>query len=176
MIVPYLVKTIKSNKLSDVVSCIDEPPIDMNLMLWDAEAEGQVKIDQAKDRIEILVDDIDPWYDADLANKIMRVIQHYAAAETTINRGRLDGQIKDPLTNAGYKRYQYLMTLQYLIDTDQIIEEVVSVPGIKGKRPPHKFVFLCLPENAEFNAEWNAKQVNRWIDETNKLAGKKRKK
>ena len=165
MYIPYLVKTLKTNKLSTVVGCIDEPPIDMNLALWDAEKAGQIKINQSKDRIELLVDVVEPWHDPDLANKIMRVIQHYAAGDTTINRGRLDGQIKDPITNEGYKRYQYLMTLQYLVDQGLITEEVVSVPGVKGKRPPHKFVFLCLPEFSEQNPEWNAKQVNNWLAE-----------
>lgn len=166
MYIPYLIKTLKTNKLSEVVTCIDEPPIDMNLAIWDAEEKGQIKITQAKDRIEVIADVVEPWHDPELANKIMRVIQHYAAGETTINRGRLDGQIKDPLTNEGYKRYQYLMTLQYLVDTGLIVEEVVSVPGVKGKRPPHKFVFLCLPENGELNQEWNAKQINNWLAET----------
>lgn len=166
--VPYLIKTIKSNKLSDLVNVIDEVPLDMNLALWEAEKTGTIRIDQRKDRVEILTDVVEPWHDPDLANKIIRVVQHYAEGDASINRGRLDGQIKDPITGEGYKRYQYLMTLQYLVDQGQIIEEVVSVPGIRGKRPARKFVFLNLPEYKEQNHEWNAKAVNDWLAEVEK--------
>jgi hypothetical protein len=164
-LVPYLIKTIKSNKFSDLINVFDEVPLDMNLLLWQSEESGEIKIDQKKDRVEIMSDVVEPWHDPELANKLLRVIQHYAAGQTSINRGRLDGQIKDPVTHEGYKRYQYLMTLQYLIDQGQVIEEVISVPGVKDKRPARKMVFLNLPENAEFNAEWNAKQVNNWLAE-----------
>lgn len=168
--IPYLIKTIKSNKLSDLVNVIDEVPLDMNLALWEAEKDGSIKIDQNKDRVEIMVDVVEAWHDPDLANKIIRVVQHYAEGDASINRGRLDGQIKDPITGEGYKRYKYLMTLQYLVDQGQIIEQVVSVPGVRKKRPARKFVFLNLPEFGDQNHEWNAKAVNDWIDASNKAA------
>lgn len=164
-LVPYLIKTIKSNKFSDLVNVFDEVPLDMNLMLWESEEAGEIKINHKKDRVEIMVDVVEPWHDPELASKILRVIQHYAAGNTSINRGRMDGQIKDPVTKEGYKRYQYLMTLQYLIDSGQVVEEVISVPGVKDKRPARKMVFLNLPEFKDQNAEWNAKQVNNWLAE-----------
>jgi len=72
----------------------------------------------------------------------------------------MNAYMKDPATGKGYPLHEYLMTMQYLIDTGQVLEHVVSVPQTK-KRPFHRFVFLCLPGND--NEEWNAKAINKWI-------------
>lgn len=168
MNIPYLVQVAKSNKLSEIVALIDTPPIDMNLAIWDSIDAGEIEVDEEKDRITVLVENIQPWHNPDLSNKILRVIQHYAANETNITRGRLNGYIKEPITDKGYPMHEYFMSLQYLVDTGVVTEDVVSVPGVKNKRPPHKFAFLCLPENDEVNAEWNAKAVNKWIADSEK--------
>lgn len=170
MNIPYLIKVAKTNKLSEIVALIDTPPLDMNLAIWDSIDAGEIKIDEEKDRIHIIMpeEDIQPWQNPDLASKLLRVIQHYAKNETNITRGRLNGYIKEPISDKGYPLHEYHMTLQFLIDNGQIVQEVIDVPGIKGKRQPHKFAFLCLPENGEKNAEWNAKAVNKWIADMEK--------
>lgn len=168
MNIPYLVKVAKSNKLSEVVALMDMPPIDMNLAIWDSIDAGEIEVDEEKDRITVLVETVEPWQNTDLANKIVRVIQHYAKNETNITRGRLNGYVKEPITGKGYPMHEYFMSLQALIDAGTITEEVISVPGVKGKRQPHIFAFLGLPENDEVNAEWNAKAVNKWISDMEK--------
>lgn len=156
----YLLKTLKTNKLSELVAVIDAPPIDVNLAIWEAMDRGEIELDEEKDRITALKD-AELWHNPDLTNKLLRVIQHYTRQETNITRGRLNAYIKDPISENGYPMHEYFMSLQYLIDTDTVVEEIVSVPKTK-KRPYHKFVFLCLPEND--NEEWNAKAVSKWID------------
>jgi hypothetical protein len=170
MNIPYLIKVAKTNKLSELVALIDTPPLDMNLAIWDSIDAGEIEVDEEKDRIKVVIpeEDIQPWQDPDLANKLIRTIQHYAKNDTNITRGRLNGYIKEPITDKGYPMHEYFMTLQALIDTGQVTEEIISVPGVKGKREPHKFAFLCLPENGEQNAEWNAKAVNKWIADSEK--------
>lgn len=163
MNIPYLLKTLETNKLSEVAGSMDMPPLDMNLALWGAIDSGDIEIDEKKDRIKALKEP-EPWHNPDLANKLIRVIQHYAKNQANITRGRLNAYMKDPLTSVGYPIHEYLMTLQYLIDQGQVVEEIVSVPKTKS-RPFHRFVFLCLPEYEEQNAEWNAKAVNKWIDD-----------
>ena len=165
MNIPYLLKTLNTNKLSELMQTIDTPPLDSNLAVWEALDRGEIEIDEDKDRVKALAEP-QPWHNPDLATKLIRVIQHYAQNETNITRGRLNGYMKDPLTSQGYPIHEYLMTLQYLIDEGQVIEEVVSVPKTKG-RPYHRFVFLCLPGND--NAEWNARAVNKWIDDFAKV-------
>lgn len=156
----YLLKALKTEKLSDVVANIDEAPIDINITIWDAIENGDVEVDEEKDKIKALKKP-ELWHHEELTSKILRVMRHYAKNETNITRGTMYQFTKDPMTMKGYKTHEYLMSLQYLIDTGVIEEYTVSVPEIKKKRPYHRFVFLCLPDNP--NEEWNAKAVNKWI-------------
>lgn len=164
MNIPYLLKILDTNKLSVLVENIDLPPLDMNLMIRDAEKAGEIEVDMKKDKVTALKNP-EITFDSDLANKLLRTMQHYEAEEINMTRGRLNSLIKDPVTGTGYGWHVYLCTLQSLIDSGQIVEEIVSVPKV-GKRPYHKFVFLCFPDNE--NEEWNAREVNKWIANWNK--------
>lgn len=159
MNIPYLLKILKTNKIQELVANIDLPPIDINLAIWDSIKAGQIEVDEKKGTITALTDP-EVTFDSDLASKLLRVIQHYASQEINVTRGTLNGVIKDPQTDRGYPWHEYLMALNYLIDSGQILEEEVSVPKTKN-RPYHKFIFLCLPDND--NEEWNAREVNKWI-------------
>lgn len=157
----YLLKTLKTSKLSEFVANIDEAPLDINIAIWDAIDLGEIEVDEKKDFIKPLKV-YDTWHDKDLAGKILRVVQQYAKNETNITRGTLYGFMKDPATRLGYATHEYLMTLQYLIDTGVLEEQVVSVPEVKKKRPYHQFVFICLPNNPN-SEEWNSRVINKWI-------------
>lgn len=159
----YLLKILETNKLSELVAAMDLAPIDMNLVLWEAIDAGEIEVNEKKDRVKALKD-AEPWHNPDLSSKLLRVIQHYVANETNITVGRLNSYMKDVANeHLGYPVHEFLMSMQYLIDNGTVIEEIVSVPELKGKRPYHRFVFLCLPEND--NQEWNARVVNKWIDD-----------
>lgn len=159
MNVLYLLKVLDTTKFSDLVNAIDLAPLDMNLALWGAIDAGEIEVDEEKDRVTALKD-AEPWHDPELSSKLLRVIQHYAKNESNITVGRMNSYMKDPTNNIGYPLHEYLMSMQYLIDTGVVIEDVVSVPETP-KRPFHKFVFLCLPGND--NQEWNARTINKWI-------------
>lgn len=160
MNVLYLIKCLDSKKLSDLTAAMDMAPLDLNLTIWKAIDDGEIEIDEEKDRVKALKE-AEAWHNPDLASKLIRVFQHYAENEANITRGKLGSYMKDPMTGQGYPIHEFVMTLQYLIDQGTIEEEVISVPEIKNKRPYHRFVFLCLPGND--NQEWNAKAVNKWI-------------
>ena len=159
MNIPYLLKILNTNKIQELVSNIDLPPIDINLAIWDAISAKQVEVDEKKGTITALVEP-EASFNSDLASKLLRVIQHYASKEMNVTRGTLNSVIKDPSSDRGYPWHEYICALQYLIDSGQVIEEVVSVPKTKN-RPYHKFVFLCLEGND--NQEWNAREVNKWL-------------
>jgi len=165
MNVLYLLKTLETNKLSELVAAMDMVPLDMNIAIWDAIDRGEIEVDEKKDRVKPLLT-WEYWHDPELASKIMRVLEQYTRNKSNITVGRLNSYMKEPVTNSGYKLHEYLMTTQYLIDTGKILEHVVSVPKTP-KRPYHKFVFLCLPGND--NEEWNAASVNKWIAEFEKI-------
>ncbi|HYG84580.1 MAG TPA: hypothetical protein VD907_06940 [Verrucomicrobiae bacterium] len=159
MNIPYLLNCLKTTKYSDLVTNIDLPLLDINLLLWEAEAAGEIEIDRDKDRIKVLVDPF-PWRDEGLANKIIRAIQHYNSKERNLTVGALNSWVKTPGMDHNYPWHEYVATLQSLIDDGQVLEHEISVPK-SGKRPYHKFVFLCLPGNP--NEEWNAREVNKFI-------------
>lgn len=173
----YLLKILETDKISELVANIEATPLDIDLALEDAQANGQIEVDKENDKITALKD-AEPSRNEELANKIVRTIQNYARQETNITRGRLNALIKDPMTGQGYAWHDYITTLQYLIDTAAIEQVTVDVPRAvkrftdkKGRekekeiRPAHKFAFLQLAENGENNAEWNARVVNKWIDD-----------
>jgi len=159
MDLPYLLKILNTDKLSELVANIDLPPIDINLAIWDAENAGRVEINTDKDKITALKDP-EITFDSDLASKLLRVMRQYERQELNITRGRLNTMMKDPSTGFGYPYHEYLMALHYLIDSGQIEQEEVSVPKV-GKRPYHKFVFLQFAANP--NEDWNRGEVNKWI-------------
>lgn len=164
----YLLKVLNTNKISELVQNIDLAPLDINLAIWGAIDAGEIEVDEDKDRVTALKD-AEPYGDPSLTTKLLRVIQHYASKEINVTRGTINGLIKDPSTpEVSYPWHEYIMSLQSLVDSGQVTQEVVSVPKTK-KRPYHKFVFLCLPEND--NEEWNAREVNKWIShwENNKV-------
>lgn len=155
----YLLKVLDTSRLDEFVASIELPPLDMNLAIWGAIDRGEIEINERKKRVKMLKE-AEPWHDPDLASKLLRVIQQYVNNGTNITVGRMNSYIKDPASGRGYPLHEYLMTMQYLIDTGQVLEETVSVPKTKT-RPFRQFVFLCLPGND--NAEMNAKAVNKWL-------------
>lgn len=157
--IPYLLKILDTNKLSELVANIDLPPLDLNLAIWGAENAEQIEVNQDKDRVKALTEP-EITFDSDLASKLLRVMQQYERQQINITRGRLNSMIKDPVTNMGYPYHEYLMALHYLIDSGQVEQAVVSVPK-EGKRPYHKFVFLQFADNP--NDDWNRTEVNKWI-------------
>ena len=160
----YLLKILGTTKLSELVANIDAPFLDINLAIWEAQRDGLVEIDEEKDSIKPLQKH-EVSFDADLANKLLRVIQHYCSKEINITRGRLTNLVKNAGSEFNYPYHDYLMSLQYLVDSGQIEEAVVGVPKL-GKRPYHKFVFLQLPDNP--NEDWNRTEVNKWIANWNR--------
>lgn len=157
----YLLKVLGTNKISELVQNMDLAPLDINLAIWGAIDAGEIEVDEGKDRVKALKD-AEPYSNPDLTSKLLRVVQHYNAQEINVTRGTLNGLMKDPTSpEVNYRWHEYIMSLQSLVDSGQVVEQMISVPGVKKKRPPHKFVFLGLPEND--NEEWNAREVNKWI-------------
>ena len=56
---------------------------DINLAIDDAIAEGKIEVDKDKDKVKLLVDP-EITFDSDLANKLLRTMQHYEAKELNI--------------------------------------------------------------------------------------------
>ncbi len=165
MNIPYLLKILGTDKISELVENIDAPVIDFNLAIWEAEKNGYVEVDVENDKIYPLRDP-EVTFNPELANKLLRVIQHYHSKELNVTRGRLTNMVKNVGSQFNYPYHEYLMALQYLIDDGQIEQKVESVPKA-GKRPYHKFVFLQDPDNPN-NDDWNKRELNKWIENWNR--------
>lgn len=159
MNIPYLLKILETNKLSELVENLDLPFLDIDLAIDDAVAAGQVEVNRDKDRIKALVEP-EITFDSDLASKLLRTMQHREKKELNITRGRLNSLVKNNVSQYNYKYHEYLMALHYLLDSGQIEQEVVTVPKTES-RPYHKFVFLQFPDNP--NEDWNKREVNKFI-------------
>lgn len=164
MNINFLLKVLGTDKLSELVANIDAPFLDINLAIWDAAKNGDIEVDEKNDKV-VSLKPHEVSFDSDLANKLVRTLQHYNARETNITRGRLNTLVKNTATEFNYPWHEYIMALQYLLDSGQIEEQVVDVPKT-DTRPYHKFVFLCSPDNP--NEEWNSREVNKWISNWNK--------
>lgn len=176
MNIPYLLKALGTSKLSELVAHMDEAPLDVNIALWDAVKNGSIEMDEKKDKVKLLVDVSVPVNDTEeqrvLRRKIVRVVQHYTEQELAVTRGRLFAYMKDPATQMGYKTHDFVMAMQYLLDTKQIVDHTISVPEIKNKRPFNKFVFYFFPDTDQ-REEWAAKAVNQWIKQFEEKKKKK---
>lgn len=185
MNVPYLLKILNTDKLSELVANIDLSPLDLNLVIWDSIDRGEIEVDDENDTVKLLVEP-EPSSDPDLKTKLLRVIQHYTKEDTNITRGRLNGYVKDPASGQGYAWHEYIMAVQHLIDGELVIQYVIDVPeeshkftDKKGRkkekvvRPAHKFAFLGLAENADKNEAWNEAAVEKWKAEINEAIANK---
>lgn len=176
MNVAYFLSILNTEKFSELIIEIDAVSLDMNLAIWDAIERGEIEVDEENDTVKLIK--FEPSCDEVLADKLYRTIKHYADNKAVATRGRLNPQVKDPKTGIGYAWHEYIMSLQYLIDTGKVVQKIITVPerkghkiGKKGKRiefiarPEHTFAFLCLPENEKYNDDWCAASVNRWLAE-----------
>lgn len=157
----YLLETLKTKELEELVANIDAPLLDINVALWEAEKAGEIEVDREKGRVKRLKK-AEKTFNADLADKILKTVQHYADNETNLTIGKLTSWVKNPAMEHNYPYHEYITTLQYLIDSGQLLEQEATLPKIKG-RPFHRFVFLCLPEHEDQSEEWNAKEINKFI-------------
>lgn len=173
MNVLYLLSILDTKEVTVLVDNIDLPLVDIDLALWDAQEKGLIEIDFNKNSIKPLVNDYEISGDGSIQNKILSVMQHYEKEHINVTRGHLNNLFKAPHSDHNYPWHEYLMALQVLIDREQIGQEVVTVPEIKGQRPFHRFVFLTFPHNP--NEEWNQREVEQW-KKSYENAGKKKRK
>lgn len=163
--IPYLLKILNTEDSLELAQNIDLPALDINLSIHKARDEGSVEVDREKGTVKI-TGKVKPSCDELLAAKLFRMMEYYADEQKNITRGRLNFMVKAPGDENTYPWHEYLMALQWLIDTGRVIEYEIDVPESKKKNgnPYHKFVFLGIATNDEVNEEWNTKEVQKWLD------------
>lgn len=163
-----LLKSQNTTKLSEIVQYLSMAPIDIDLVLYRAIKAGEVEVDKEKDRIKPLTDDVPPYYNSDLAEKISELISQYDEQDANITRNRLEAVVLDLHGSHGYPIHQFLTTM-YAMEQDQIPDMPklntyeISVPKM-GKRPYNKFKFYTYLDHQEFGS----KAVNDYIAQFDK--------
>lgn len=155
----YLLKTLDTTNLEDVVKSIDLAPLDLNLAIGEAEARGEIEVDREKGKIKALVESTDTWHDPELADKILRTMDLYAAQKHNLTAGRLNSLIYIPGGDNFYKLHEYLMTVQHLIDTGVIYEDKRTIPEV-NKMPGTTLIFLCREGIGD--KSWNDADTEEW--------------
>lgn len=162
--VTTLLKALDTNKLDVLVANMELPPIDIDVMLYEAEEKGEIKIDRKKNRVEILKEPESPYHDARLTHKIAQLIQYYDKQEANITLGRLKSVCVETATGIGYPRHDFLCSMYVLEQDGDVNTYEISVPEVKNKRPANKFKFYTFLDHQEFGA----RAVNEYIDQHDK--------
>jgi len=163
-----LLKALDTTDLQKVVANISLAPLDIDLMLYDAQESKQIKIDKKKDTIKALGEP-ERYYDAELAKKLAAIIRRYDEQEANITFNRLQELALGMGGLWGYRAHDFVCSLYALeqgwTDLPKVNKYEISVPEIKNKRPANTFVFYTFFDHQEFGA----KAVNAFIDEWQKI-------
>ena len=160
-----LLKALKTNSLMDVIRHISLSPLDLDLLLYDAQEAGEVEIDKEKGTITALKEPAYIYCDEVLANKLIKIMRKYDEQGANVTRNRLEQITLDLIGGHGYPIHDFVCTL-YALEQGKanLLPKVnkydISVPEIKNKRPANTFTFYTLTDHQEFGA----KAVNEFID------------
>lgn len=166
---PTLIKALKTDNLLAVVSAMSLAPIDIDLILYDAQQEGIVEVDKEKGKIKLIEQDevqFTYYFNAELLEKIKAIIGHYDRQEANITYNRLFEivcNLSHPSEKYGYLKHDFICTMYYLENTSDVKSYDIKVEEIKDKRPYQEFKFYTFLDHQEFGA----RAVNDFIDQFN---------
>lgn len=157
-----LIKVLATNDLDIIVANIELPPIDIDVMLYEAQENGEVEIDKEKNTIKALKEPEYLYSEPKLYGQIMKLVEHYDKQEANITKSRLEGVVLNP-GGFGYPRHDFVCTLFCIEENAKVKKYEIKVPKSK-KRPAHTFEFYTLLDHQEYGA----KAVNAFIDSFDK--------
>lgn len=172
-----LLEALKTDDLKTVVGYLDMSPLDIDLLLYEAQENGEVEINKEKAKIKALKPAVDLYYDKALAVKIIKIIKRYDDQDANITRSRLEEITLNLQGKRGYPIHDFVCTM-YAIESNasadwpEVYHYEISVPAIKKPfRPANTFIFYTLLDHQEFGS----KAVNDFIAQWDKLDTKKKK-
>ena len=160
-----LLKALDTTDLMTVVKSLTLSPLDIDILLYDAQEAGEVEIDKEKGTITALKEPAYIYYDEVLANKLIKIMRKYDEQEANITRNRLEQITLDLVGGHGCTIQDFLCTLYALEQNTipgmvQVNKYEISVPEIKKVRPANTFVFYTLTNHQEFGE----KAVKEYVD------------
>ena len=152
-----LLKSLATNDLDIIVDKIELQPIDIDVMLYEAQENGEIEIDKEKNTIKALKEPEYLYSNPKLYEKITKLIAYYDGQKANITKSRLEGVVLNP-GGFGYPRHDFLCTLFCIEEDAKVKKYEISVPKTK-KYPEHTFEFYTYLDHQEFGA----KAVNDFI-------------
>lgn len=163
-----LVKAANTTDLKTIVSYLSMSPLDIDLLLYEAQENGDVAIDKEKGTITALKEPSSLYYDPVLSDKLERIIKQYDKQGANITRNRLEQITLDLVGKHGYPIHDFVCTMyameQGAVPGAKVNKYDISVPEIKKKRPANTFTFYTFLDHQEFGA----KAVNDFIEQFDK--------
>lgn len=147
-----LIKALKTDNLDIVVSNFELCPLDIDVLLYEAQASGEVEIDKEKNTIKALKEPEELYYDQKLYDQIIKIVGFYDGVESNITRSKLEGIALDPSGGNGYKRHDLVCTLYFIEENAKVKKYEINMPK-KGDRPEHTFTFYTLTDHQKFGQE-----------------------
>lgn len=160
-----LIKALNTNDLKVIVDNLSLSPLDVDILLYKAQDDGEIAVDKKKNRLKVLKDE-PVYYDKDLAYKLEFIVKRYDSLKANITEKRLrDNALNLPYGQYGVTAHDFACTLYALEEgivpgIEKLNKYEISVPEIKDKRPFHTFIFYTFLDHQEYGA----KAVNEFID------------
>lgn len=149
-----LLKALNTTDLSILAGNLDMPPLDIDVLLYEAQENGEIEIDKENNKIKRLKEPDYLYSNPHLYEQIRKIVKFYDQQGANITRSRLEMGALDPNGNHGYSNQDFVCTM-YAIEQDGSINHYeVEVKGNKKKnRPAHTFKFYTYLDHQEFGAK-----------------------
>lgn len=149
-----LLKVLGSDRLDVLVASLAMPPLDIDVLLYEAQENGDIEIDKEKGTVKALREAEHPYYNQRLYEQITKIIRFYDQQDANITRSRLEVVALDPNGSYGYSDADFLCTMHYLENEGNVNHYETKVKGNKKKnRPAHTFKFYTYLDHQEFGAK-----------------------
>lgn len=158
-----LLKALNTNKLDIIVANLSMSPLDVDVMLYEGQENGDIELNAKKGTIKALREPDHLYCNTQLRSQICKIIKYYDGQEANITRTRLEIVALNPNGSYGYTNHDFICTMYELEQSGEVNKYEISVPKTK-KRPYHKFEFYTYLDHQEFGAA----AVNKFIEQFEK--------
>lgn len=145
-------KALNTGKLDRIVSCLALAPIDVDVLLYDAQENGDVEIDLKRRKIKALREPETFYSNTALLIQMRKLIAYYDKQEANITKTRLEMVVLDPAGTNGYLIHDFICSLYVLEQQEDIKKYSISVPKEKN-RPAHTFEFYTFLDHQKFGQD-----------------------
>lgn len=147
-----LMKALNTTKLDKIIPYMAIAPIDVDVLLYEAQENGDVEIDLKKRKVKALKEPETLYSDPSLLMQMRKLIAYYDKQEANITKTRLEMVVLDPAGTNGYPLHDFICSLYVLEQQEDVHTYSISVPKTKD-HPSHTFEFYTFLDHEKFGQE-----------------------